>query len=907
MAQITSSIGLISGLNTSQIISELVSIDAQPVTLLQQQIDTVSEQTAAFNDLATSLQTIQSAGTTLASPLTFQNATTTSSDPSALTATASPGASIGSYQFSVARLVTTQQLVSQGVADPTTSSLGTGNITIDLGGGQLSTENDLNTLNGGSGVSLGEFKITDRSGATATIDTSNAVSLQDVVTDINTATGINVKASLDGNHIVLTDETSQTASNLIVQDVDDDGAASSLGIAGNSTTGTLTGTSINYLASTTATSSLNDGNGVQLGTGGADLSIDPGDGGSAVQVSLAGDTTVGAIVNSINTAAGSRLTAAASGEGITLTSASGGTIAVSDLNGSKAAEGLGLTTGTQSGSTLTGAPVLADLGTTLVSQLNGGSGLSLGTITVQSSANSGPTSINLSGATTVQQILDDVNNAGAGVTASLNNAGDGIAITDTGNGSGSLVIGGTTATELGLAGTFAAGSTATGTNLHHQYISAATTLANYNGGKGVAAGSFSITNSKGASSTIDTTNDTTIGDVINQINTANIGVTAGINQNGNGLVLTDTAGGTGELTVANTQGSTTATDLNIATIATGTGAANTIDGALEKTIAVTSTDTLTTLQQKINSLDFGVTAQIVNDGSASNGYRLSLSAVNSGTAGQVTVDDGTTNLNTTTLIRAQNAAVFFGDAGSGSKPILITSSTNTLNNVVNGVSISLNGVSQSPVTLNVTNDPSNVASTINNLVSNFNQTIEGISTLTSFNTTTDQPGLLLGDATVQTIQNQLYAAVNTVVKGAGNYTTLADIGLTLDEQGELSFDEDTFEAAYSDDPSDVTKLFTDATAGFGTVLNTDVTSLIDPISGTITQETNTLATRNQNYQDRLVELNQMVDDTRSRLQLQFANLETVLAGLQSQQSALGTISSVSAPTTSSSSSSSSSS
>src|SRR5208282_939785 len=117
MAQITSSIGLISGLNTAQIISELVSIDAQPVTLLQQQIDTVSEQTTAFNDLATSLQTIQQAGTTLKSPLAFQNATTTSSDPSVLSATASPGASIGSYQFSVARLVTTQQLVSQGVAD----------------------------------------------------------------------------------------------------------------------------------------------------------------------------------------------------------------------------------------------------------------------------------------------------------------------------------------------------------------------------------------------------------------------------------------------------------------------------------------------------------------------------------------------------------------------------------------------------------------------------------------------------------------------------------------------------------------------------------------------------------------------------------------------------------------------
>jgi flagellar hook-associated protein 2 len=267
------------------------------------------------------------------------------------------------------------------------------------------------------------------------------------------------------------------------------------------------------------------------------------------------------------------------------------------------------------------------------------------------------------------------------------------------------------------------------------------------------------------------------------------------------------------------------------------------------------------------------------------------------------VDDGTTNLNTTTLIQAQDAAVFFGDAGAGSKPILITSSKNTLNNVVNGVSITLNGVSQAPVTLNVTNDSSNVTSQLNTLVSNFNQTIEGISTLTSFNTTTDQPGLLLGDATVQGIQNQLYDAINTVVKGAGDYSTLADVGLSINDQGQLSFDEDTFTAAYSEDPADVSKLFTDATAGFGTVLETDVKSLIDPISGSITQETNTLATQNLNYQSRMVELNSMVDATRSRLQLQFANLETVLAGLQSQQAALGTISNISAPASSSSSSS----
>jgi flagellar hook-associated protein 2 len=899
MAQITSSVGLISGLNTGQIISELVAIDAEPVTLLQHQITTVSNQATAFNDLATTLQTIQDAGTSLKSDLTFQNATTTSSNPSALTATATPGASVGSYQFSVARLVTSQQLVSQGYADPTSTPLNPGTITIDLGGGQLNTENKLTDLNGGAGANLGTFRITDRSGASAVIDTSSAVTLQDVVTDINTATGINVKASIQKDHLVLTDETGKTSNDLIVQDVNGNGAASSLGIAGDSSTGTLTGTSINYLSNATAIGQLNDGNGIQLGSGGADLSIDPGDGGAAIQVSLSGTSTVGDIVKAINTAGGNRLSASLNGEGIKLTSASGGEIAVTDLNGSKAAEGLGLAGASSSGGTLSGDPILADLGTTLLSQLNGGSGLSLGTLSVQSSSASSATSIDLSSAKTVQDVIDDINNAGAGVTAALNNASDGIQITDTGGGSGSLVLGGAAATSLGLSGTFSAGATATGANLHHQYISANSALSTYNGGTGVPAGSFTITNSKGASATIDTTTDVTLGDVIKQINDAKLNVVASINANGNGLLLTDNAGGSAKLAVADNQGSTAAQQLNIA----GAATANTIDGGLQKTIAVTASDTLTTLEQKINTLNFGVNAQIVNDGSATNGYRLSLSAVNSGKAGQVTVDDGTTGLNTSTLIQAQDAAVFFGSSTGASKPILITSSKNTLYHVINGVSITLNGVSQSPVTLNVTNDVSNVTSQINSLVDNFNQTIEGISTLTSFNTTTDQGSLLLGNSTIEGIQSKLYDAINTVVKGAGHYSTLADVGLSIDEQGHLSFDEDTFNAAYSEDPTDVSKLFTDTTSGFGKVLESDVKDLIDPVTGSVTLETQTLANQNLNNQQRLTELNAVVDATRSRLQLQFANLETVLAGLQSQQSALNTIGSISSSSSSSSSSS----
>src|SRR5205823_2484362 len=119
-----------------------------------------------------------------------------------------------------------------------------------------------------------------------------------------------------------------------------------------------------------------------------------------------------------------------------------------------------------------------------------------------------------------------------------------------------------------------------------------------NAGKGVTPGSFTVTNAAGVISTIDLSQATfdTLGDVIKAINAKKAGVTASVNANGNGLLLTDTSGGAGKLTVKDVTG-TTATDLHVAGTATDT----TIDGAFQKSIDVAATDTLATVQQKIQA------------------------------------------------------------------------------------------------------------------------------------------------------------------------------------------------------------------------------------------------------------------------------------------------------------------
>jgi flagellar hook-associated protein 2 len=291
---------------------------------------------------------------------------------------------------------------------------------------------------------------------------------------------------------------------------------------------------------------------------------------------------------------------------------------------------------------------------------------------------------------------------------------------------------------------------------------------------------------------------------------------------------------------------------------------------------------------------------------------LALNATNSGLSGRVVIDDGATTLGTRTLVQAQNAAVFVGGAGSA-QPLLITASKNQLSGVIKGVSIELNGVSDGPVTLNVTGNIDSVVTEINTFTQNFNDMIDKIGEYTKWDTTTNTGGVLLGDETAQTIETRVYNMLQTVNTGAGRYRILADVGITLGDGAKVVFDEDKFRQAYATDPTSVKKLFTEvdnvtgasgastvATPGLGYALENQISNLIDPVSGVITRENNTLDERTQGFQDRITQLNALIDQKRTRLQEQFANLESVLAGLQSQQQALGQITTIRAPTTTSS-------
>lgn len=813
MPSITSSVGLASGIDSKSIIDQLIKIEEQPKVNLQTRIDSENKKKAAYTDLQVRLTSVRLFGTQIKKPQTFRAADVKSADESVVTGTASVGAAAGSYQLSVARLVTAQQSISKGYSDFDKTAVGAGTMTFELGGGDLNAPTDLDDLNGGDGVRRGAFRITDRSGHVAIIDTSDAVTLDDVVQKINTSLDVSVKAEVKNDKLVLTDQTGAALNDLRVAEVGDGHTAADLGIVGNIAGNTITGTTLGGIKTTTALGQLNDGRGVAFATTGNDLDITTS--GGTTSVALAGSKTIGDVLTKINTALGANGHAEISpdGKSVRIVDAGGATASVAAVGTSTAAADLGLLNGTSAGGTLTGRAITSGVNSTLLSSLRGGQGLDLGVVHIVDRAGTA-SDVDLTGATTINDILDRINAASVNVLAEVKPGSNGITLTDKTDALGALTISdtsGTAAAQLGIAGAFAADAahaTINGANLQKAWFTRATPLSELNGGKGVPNGKIKLTDSAGGTKliTIDTSVDTTVGALIDKINAGTgLGVTASINANGDGLLLTDTANGASKMKVEEVDNGTSAKALNIV----GSATATTIDGSWEKTLAISATDKLQDIQTKIQNLGWGVSAAIINDGSADTPYRLSITSTATGRAGRVVMSSGATNLGERVLVSAQDAAVFVGSGDAGAQPMLVTASSNQISGAIRGVTLDLQGVSKDgPVTVNVARNVDNVVEAAGKFVEDFNGLLTQLQTYTKFDSTTNTRGELLGDSTAQSVETELYGMVNTVGNASGKYRIPADIGLTIGDGGVLEFDEEKFRAAYADDPEGVTTLFT---------------------------------------------------------------------------------------------------
>lgn len=898
MGRIQSSIGLITGVPITDTVDQLIAISAQPRDALQARTNLLQSEQVAIAELTAAVIAVQLTGNGLGVESIFDKTTASTSDEGLLSAAVSGSPVAGSYQFTPLQTAQTQQFLSSGLSS-LDEPLGEGSISLARGG-FLTDAIALTQLNGGDGVARGKIRITDRSGGTAEIDLRFAGDVEDVLDAINNAAGIDVTATVEGDAIRLSDQTGQAVTNLRVAEVGGGSTAADLGLAGiDAAADDALGGDVVRLDDGILLSELNDGNGVSLRPGVDDLTITFRDGSADLKISFSDladpenrdSATLGDLLDALNAADPARLQASISADGdylelTDLTADSGGTFSVASADGGSVAEELGLTSAA-AGDTIAGRRLQSGLRDTLLTSLGGGGGLgALGQLDLTDRSGAAA-SVDLSSAETLGGVIQTINNAGIGIIAQINGAGNGILLRDISGGTGNLQIangdGTNTADKLQLT-TDAAQSSADSGALRRQFVSRQTKLADYNGGAGVAAGQFIITDSQGANAAIDVDEDsvTTIGDLLDLINAAGIGVSAGINAAGDGIQLTDTAGGSQTLTVEDVNHGTAA-DLFIA----GEAESGTIDGSTAAVIEISDSDTLQDFVDKLNDAGLPLAATIFDAGGGATPYHISIVGQQSGLDGRLLIDTSDAGFSLGEIVAAQDARLLFGSIELGG--IVTTSSDNRFEDIPAGVDLTIHSASTTPVSVTVASTDSSFVSAAKSLVSAFNGLKEKIDEYTFFNETDNTTGVLFGSNETLRIESEITRLFTDRAYGFGDVQTLEQLGVSLTEDGSLELDENKLKAAFANNPDDVKAFFTDEDRGFAAQLNALADTLAGADNSLLISRTQSLSAKVDLYQERIDFMTERLDHQRELLLTQFYNMETTIAKLQDSLSVVQSI------------------
>ncbi|HZQ60955.1 MAG TPA: flagellar filament capping protein FliD, partial [Casimicrobiaceae bacterium] len=253
------------------------------------------------------------------------------------------------------------------------------------------------------------------------------------------------------------------------------------------------------------------------------------------------------------------------------------------------------------------------------------------------------------------------------------------------------------------------------------------------------------------------------------------------------------------------------------------GTANTFtsSGKGLKTVAIgAGQNTLSGIRDAVNAAGIGVTATIVNDGTAAGNHLVFTSTSGAANSVKLTVadDDG----NNTDLAGLSQLAydptaapgaggnltekVAAQDAQAEIDGITVTSATNTLQGTLDGLTINLLGQTTANATISVAPSTSNVDASVNAFVKAYNDLTSTITNLTKYDATNKQASTLTGDATARTIQNQLRTLLGGKL-GNGTYSTLSQVGISFQTDGTLKLDSTKLDAALAASPSAVSQLF----------------------------------------------------------------------------------------------------
>ncbi|HST48202.1 flagellar filament capping protein FliD [Jatrophihabitans sp.] len=264
----------------------------------------------------------------------------------------------------------------------------------------------------------------------------------------------------------------------------------------------------------------------------------------------------------------------------------------------------------------------------------------------------------------------------------------------------------------------------------------------------------------------------------------------------------------------------------------------------------------------VNNAALGIRASVI---STDSGPLLQFTSVATGAAGAFTVN----GLDTApqTLVAARDAQIAVGNPAAGG--YTVSSSSNTFNNVIPGVTFSIGAVATG-VTVSVSSDASAISDKVKALVDATN------AALAELGKDTGKGAVLESNYQINSITNSM---LSTISRGSSG-TSFASVGVQLTSTGTLAFDATAFASAYATDPAKAQATVATSLAGaLSTLAMNTSTQIVSPLINSGTSQIGALNKQIADWDTRL-------DSQRTAMQNKYAAMEVALQKLQSTSSYL---------------------
>lgn len=315
-----------------------------------------------------------------------------------------------------------------------------------------------------------------------------------------------------------------------------------------------------------------------------------------------------------------------------------------------------------------------------------------------------------------------------------------------------------------------------------------------------------------------------------------------------------------------------------------------VNGGTNQTITV-DTDTPAGVVAAINGADLGITAQLIQT-SGNTPWKI----VVTGEEGEeqdftltAPVDLGFDDV-ANELQTAQNALLTVNG-------LSIERTTNSVSDVIDGVTFNLATVTTGAARIDLTRDNSGITQKINDLVTAYNNFEENLKILGDRASEVEEfGGALAGDSLLQNVRSQVRAMLTSTSSTPGSTVTAPrDVGLSFDRYGVLQFDKEKLATQLQSNFDEVAQMFS-ANTNNQSVYSVadagvagDAVKAIDEMmrsTGLIAQQTDNATQQVDRFKADLEKLEDQMEKLLERYMRQFSAMESIVGSSNSLRESL---------------------